>query len=219
MNWFKSLGINKDKLRLREHGKDELAHYSSSCFDIEYKFDFGWSELEGIADRGTYDLDQHIKHSNKKLTYFDQQNNEHFVPAVVEASAGVDRALLTVLADAFTQEEVNGEQRTVLKLSPKISPIKVAVFPLMNKNNMPEISKKITEKIKKAGIACFYDSGGSIGKRYRRQDEAGTPFGITVDHDTLEDNTVTIRDRDTMEQKRISIDNVNEEILNRINRY
>lgn len=208
MNWFKSLGINSDKLRLRAHGEDELAHYSSACYDIEYEFDFGWSELEGIADRGTFDLDQHIDASNKKLTYFDQVNNEHFVPAVVESSAGVDRALLTILADAFTQEDVNGESRTVLKLSPKIAPIKVAVFPLMNKNNMPEISQKIVEKIQSAGIASFFDSGGSIGKRYRRQDEAGTPFGITVDHDTLEDNTVTLRDRDTMKQERVPIDEI-----------
>ena len=208
MKWFESLGINKKKLRLRAHGDDELAHYSSACYDIEYKFDFGWSELEGIADRGTFDLDQHMRASNKKLTYFDQVNNEHFTPAVVEASAGVDRALLTILADAFTQEEVNGESRTVLKLSPKIAPIKVAVFPLMNKNNMPEISQKIVDDIRNSGIASFYDAGGSIGKRYRRQDEAGTPFGITVDHDTLEDNTVTLRDRDTMEQERISIDKI-----------
>ena len=208
MKWFESLGINKEKLRLRAHGDDELAHYSSACYDIEYKFDFGWSELEGIADRGTFDLDQHMNASNKKLTYFDQANNEHFVPAVVEASAGVDRALLTILADAFTKEEVNGESRTVLKLSPKIAPIKVAVFPLMNKNNMPEISQKIVDDIRNSGIASFYDAGGSIGKRYRRQDEAGTPFGITVDHDTLEDNTVTLRDRDTMEQERISIDKI-----------
>ncbi len=206
MNWFKSLGINSDKLRLRAHGEDELAHYSSACYDIEYKFDFGWSELEGIADRGTFDLDQHINASNKKLTYFDQVNNEHFVPAVVESSAGVDRAVLTILADAFTQEDVNGESRTVLKLSPKIAPIKVAVFPLMNKNNMPEISQKIVDNIQSAGIASFFDAGGSIGKRYRRQDEAGTPFGITIDHDTLEDNTVTLRDRDTMEQERVPVD-------------
>ncbi|MAZ61102.1 MAG: glycine--tRNA ligase [Candidatus Marinimicrobia bacterium] len=208
MNWFESLGIKKDKLRLRVHGPDELAHYSSACYDIEYKFDFGWSELEGIADRGTFDLDQHMSASNKKLTYFDQINNEHFVPAVVESSAGVDRAFLTILADAFTQEDVNGESRTVLKLSPKIAPIKVAVFPLMNKNNMPEVSQKIVDEIQNSGIASFFDSGGSIGKRYRRQDEAGTPFGITVDHDTLEDNTVTLRDRDTMKQERISIDKI-----------
>ena len=218
IKWFESLGINKKKLRLRAHGSDELAHYSSACYDIEYKFDFGWSELEGIADRGTYDLDQHIKHSGKKLAYFDQPNNEHFVPAVVEASAGVDRAFLTVLADAFTQEEVKGDNRTVLKLSPKIAPIKVAVFPLFNKNNMPEVSKKIIDSLKSNGIACFYDTGGSIGKRYRRQDEAGTPFGITVDHDTLEDSTVTLRDRDTMEQIRIPIESIESIIRDKINK-
>ncbi len=216
MKWFESLGINKEKLRLRAHGDDELAHYSSACYDIEYKFDFGWSELEGIADRGTFDLDQHINSSGKKLTYFDQINNKHIVPAVVEASAGVDRALLTILADAFTKEDVNGELRTVLKLSPQIAPIKVAVFPLMNKNNMPEISQKIVENIRNVGIASFYDAGGSIGKRYRRQDEAGTPFGITVDHDTLEDNTVTLRDRDTMVQERISIDALVETLKNKL---
>ena len=216
MKWFESLGINKEKLRLRAHGEDELAHYSSACYDIEYKFDFGWSELEGIADRGTFDLDQHIEASGKKLTYFDQANNQHIVPAVVEASAGVDRALLTILADAFTKEEVNGESRTVLKLSPKIAPIKVAVFPLMNKNNMPEVSKKIVDNIRNSGIASFYDVGGSIGKRYRRQDEAGTPFGITVDHDTLENNTVTLRDRDSMAQERISIDTIVEVLKNKL---
>ena len=208
LNWFKSLGINENKLRLRAHGSDELAHYSSACYDVEYKFDFGWSELEGIADRGTYDLDQHMAHSNKKLTYFDQQNNKHFVPAVVEASAGVDRAMLTVLADAYNQEEVNGDNRTVMKLSPKIAPIKVAVFPLMNKLDMPELAEKLVEDFRNNDIASFYDAGGSIGKRYRRQDEAGTPFGITIDHDTLEDNTVTLRDRDTMNQERLSIDQI-----------
>ena len=208
LEWFKSLGINETKLRLRAHGEDEMAHYSSACYDIEYKFDFGWSELEGIADRGTYDLDQHMKHSNKKLTYFDQVNNAHFVPAVVEASAGVDRAMLTILADAFCQEEVNGEKRSVMKLSPKIAPIKVAVFPLMNKLNMPDFAEKITDDLRKNNIASFYDQGGSIGKRYRRQDEAGTPFGITVDHDTMDDNTVTLRYRDTMQQERIPADKI-----------
>ena len=142
------------------------------------------------------------------LTYFDQQNNHHFVPAVVEASAGVDRAMLTILADAFNQEEVNGENRTVMKLSPKLSPIKVAVFPLMNKLNMPEFAEKLIDDFRQSDIASFYDAGGSIGKRYRRQDEAGTPFGVTIDHDTFEDNTVTLRDRDTMKQKRISAEKI-----------
>tara|TARA_B100000214_G_scaffold367063_2_gene336770 strand:- start:1463 stop:2923 length:1461 start_codon:yes stop_codon:yes gene_type:complete len=207
LNWFKSLGISPEKLRLRAHGSDELAHYSSACYDIEYRFDFGWSELEGIADRGTYDLSKHMEHSNKKLTYFDQPNNEHITPAVVEASAGVDRAMLTVLADAFTTEEINGETRNVLKLSSKIAPVTVAVFPLMNKQGMPEIAQKIVDDLR-SEFSSFYDAGGSIGKRYRRQDEAGTPFGITVDHDTIEDQTVTLRDRDTMEQKRISINQI-----------
>ena len=207
LEWFKSLGITDNKLRLRPHGSDELAHYSSACFDIEYQFDFGWSELEGIADRGTYDLDQHMKHSNKKLTYFDQPNNEHIIPAVVESSAGVDRAVLTILADSFAQEEVNGEKRNIMKFDPRIAPITVAVFPLFNKGGMPEIAQKIVKDLQNK-FSTFYDSGGSIGKRYRRQDEAGTPFGITIDHDTLSDNTVTLRDRDTMEQKRISIDSI-----------
>ena len=215
LNWFKSLGINENKLRLRAHGDDELAHYSSACFDVEYQFDFGWSELEGIADRGTYDLDKHAENSGKKMSYFDQPNNEHFTPAVVESSAGVDRAVLTVLADAYTEEEVNGDMRNVLKLSPKIAPITVAVFPLMNKNGMPEMAQKLVDDLR-GYYSSFYDAGGSIGRRYRRQDEAGTPFGITVDHDTLEDHTVTLRDRDTMEQVRVSIDKASEAISDKI---
>ena len=215
LNWFKSLGINENHLRLRAHGDDELAHYSSACFDVEYEFDFGWSELEGIADRGTYDLNKHAEHSGKKLSYFDQPNNEHFTPAVVESSAGVDRAILTVLADAYNEEEVNGDKRNVLKLSPKIAPITVAVFPLMNKNGMPEIARKLVEDLR-LNYSSFYDAGGSIGRRYRRQDEAGTPFGITVDHDSLDDNTVTLRDRDTMEQVRVSIDKVSDAISDKI---
>ena len=215
LNWFKSLGIKDSKLRLRAHGDDELAHYSSACFDVEYEFDFGWSELEGIADRGTYDLDQHAEHSGKKLSYFDQPNNEHFTPAVVETSAGVDRAILTVLADAYSEEEVNGEKRNVLKLSPKIAPITVAVFPLMNKNGMPEIAQKVVANLR-SNYSSFYDVGGSIGRRYRRQDEAGTPFGVTIDHDTLDDNTVTLRERDTMNQIRISIDKLSDAISDKI---
>ena len=215
LKWFQNLGIDKSKLRLRPHGTDELAHYSSECFDIEYQFDFGWSELEGIADRGTYDLDQHIEQSGKKLTYFDTINNKHFVPAVVETSAGVDRAFLTVLADAYTEEEINNEKRILLKLSPKIAPITVAVFPLFNKEGMPEVAKKLSSDLH-TEFSAFYDSGGSIGKRYRRQDEAGTPFGVTVDHETLENETVTIRDRDTTNQERISLSKVKDYIRQKI---
>lgn len=215
LNWYKKLGVREDKLRLRAHGKDELAHYSIACYDVEYEFPFGWSELEGIADRGTYDLDQHNKHSKKKQTYFDQINNKHFVPTVIEASAGVDRTFLTCLVDAYREEEVNGNQRVVLKLSPKVAPITCAVFPLVNKNGLPEISEKIFTEIQ-TEYSAFFDQGGSIGRRYRRQDEAGTPYGITIDHQTLEDNTVTLRDRDTMKQIRIPADKVLENLKERL---
>ncbi len=215
LNWYKKLGVRADKLRLRPHGKDELAHYSKACYDIEYEFPFGWSELEGIADRGTYDLDQHNKHANKKQSYFDQENNKHIVPVVIEASGGVDRTFLTCLVDAYHEEEVKGEQRIVLKLSPKIAPITCAVYPLVNKDGLPEISDKIFIEIQ-TEFSAFFDQGGSIGRRYRRQDEAGTPYGITIDHQTLEDNTVTLRDRDTMKQIRIPADKVLDELKNRL---
>ena len=205
LEWFKKLGVTPEKLRLRPHGDDELAHYSTACYDIEYEFPFGWSELEGIADRGTYDLDQHIEHSGKKLSYFDQPNNRHFVPAVVEASAGVDRAFLTCIVDAYHEEEVRGEKRVVLRLDPIIAPVKAAVYPLVNRDNMPEIAQNIIDDLR-GDFSAVMDKGGSIGRRYRRQDEAGTPFGITVDSETLENQTVTVRDRDTMEQERVAMD-------------
>ena len=206
-DWFKSLGIQESKLRLRQHEKDELAHYANDCYDVEYKFPFGWSELEGIADRGTYDLDQHTKYSKKKLSWFDPKSNSHITPAVVESSSGVDRPVLMVLSDSYHEEEVKGENRVVLKLHPKLAPTKVAVLPLVNRDGMPEIARKIFNDLK-TDFTAFYDDGGSIGRRYRRQDEAGTPFGITVDSKTLEDQTVTVRDRDTMNQDRISIDSL-----------
>lgn len=215
LNWYKKLGVRADKLRLRPHAKDELAHYCTACYDVEYEFPFGWSELEGIADRGTYDLDQHNKHAKKKQTYFDQVNNQHIVPTVIEASAGVDRTFLTCLVDAYCEEKVNGEQRIVLKLSPKVAPITCAVFPLVKKDGLPEIAEKIFTEIQ-TEYSAFFDIGGSIGKRYRRQDEAGTPYGITIDHQTLEDNTVTLRDRDTMKQIRIPADKVLRELRERL---
>ncbi len=216
LNWFKSLGITEDKLRLRPHGDDELAHYSSACYDVEYEFPFGWSELEGIADRGTFDLDQHNAHAEKKQTYFDPQSNQHIVPAVVESSSGVDRAFLTLLVDAYHEEEVNGENRIVLKLAPKLAPITCAVFPLMNKGEQVEKAEILVQNIR-SEFSGFIDKGGSIGKRYRRQDEAGTPYGITVDHQTMEDDTVTLRDRDTMAQDRIPITSILDELKTRIN--
>jgi hypothetical protein len=215
LNWFKKLGINPEKLRLRPHDKDELAHYSTACFDVEYEFPFGWSELEGIADRGTFDLDQHNEYSGKKQQYFDPQTNERIIPAVVESSAGVDRTFLTCLVDAYCEEEVRDEKRIVLKLDPKIAPITCAVFPLVKKDGLPEIAQKIVEDIR-TKYSAFFDQGGSIGRRYRRQDEAGTPYGVTIDHQTTEDGTVTLRDRDTMDQVRISTDNILSELQSRI---
>ncbi len=204
-NWYKKIGIREDNLRLRPHTHDELAHYARACTDVEYRFAFGWSELEGIADRQTFDLDQHIQASGKKLSYFDSEKNEHIVPAVVESSAGVDRTILTVLTDAYWEDEEH--DRVVLRLDPRVAPIKAAVLPLVNRDNMPETARSIFEDVKR-NMAALYDAGGSIGRRYRRQDEAGTPFGITVDSQTMEDGTVTLRDRDTLEQIRIPKDNV-----------
>jgi len=216
-DWYKTLGIDGKKLRLRSHKNNELAHYAAACYDVEYEFPFGWSELEGIADRGVYDLKQHSQHSGKKLTWFDSITNKHIMPAVVESSAGVDRTVLTVLSDAYHEEKVNGEERILLKLHPRIAPIKVAIFPLINKNELPEIADNIIKELTK-NFSTFYDSTGSIGKRYRRQDEAGTPYGITVDYDTLNDSSITVRHRDNMNQERISIDSISKYLADHINK-
>jgi len=204
-NWYKTLGVRAENLRLRPHEKEELAHYAKACTDVEYKFPFGWSELEGIADRQTFDLEQHIKASGKNLTYFDSETNTHIVPAVVESSAGVDRTILTVLCDAYWEDAEH--DRIVLRLDPKLAPTKVAILPLVNRDGMPEIAEAIFNDVKKQ-FAAFYDQAGSIGRRYRRQDEAGTPFGITVDSQTLQDGSVTLRDRDTLAQIRIPKENI-----------
>lgn len=198
-NWYLSLGLNPNKLRKRAHGPDELAHYAKACFDLEYEFPFGWQEIEGIAHRGNFDLSQHIKHSGKDLSYFDDRTNERYVPIVVEASAGVDRALLTFLVDAFVEEP----ERVVLKLHPKLAPYKAAIFPLQKKPELQAMVEKIKEDLK-YDFPVITDDTGSIGKRYRRQDEIGTPYCITVDFESLEDGQVTVRDRDTMAQVRIS---------------
>jgi glycyl-tRNA synthetase len=205
MRWYTELGIRPDNLQLRAHEADELSHYSSATSDIEYRFPMGPSELEGIANRGNFDLTQHAKFSGEKLEYFDQQTKERYVPHVVEPAAGVDRAMLAFLVDAYDVEEVEGRERTVLHLHPKLAPVKVAVLPLVSKDGMPERAREVFDLLRHR-IPAEYDEGGSIGKRYRRQDEIGTPWGVTIDGQTAEDNTVTLRDRDSLEQKRVPID-------------
>jgi glycyl-tRNA synthetase len=200
--WFLELGIKKDRLHRREHSADELAHYASGCTDIEYDFPFGTSELEGIANRGNYDLSQHIKGSGKDLSIFDEQTNEKFVPAVIESSLGVDRTFLTVLADAYDEDEIDGEKRVVLRIASHLAPIKVAVLPLSKK--LAEPATKLEAELRRV-FSTDYDDVGSIGKRYRRHDEIGTPYCVTFDFDSLEDQKVTVRQRDTTKQARVEI--------------
>jgi glycyl-tRNA synthetase len=203
--WYEELGIRSDHLRLREHDPDELSHYSRGTADVEYLFPIGWSELEGIANRGDFDLTQHATYSGEKLEYFDPQTKERYVPHVIEPAAGADRATLAFLVDAYDEEQVDGEQRTVLKLHPRLAPVKVAVLPLVRKDGQPEVAREVYAALR-GRMQSEYDEGGSIGKRYRRQDEIGTPFCVTIDHQTLEDRTVTVRDRDSLAQERVAID-------------
>jgi len=210
MKWIQGLGIRPEKLRWHQHGKNELAHYAKDAYDIEYEFPFGWNEFEGIHNRGDFDLSRHQEYSGKKLDYLDTTVNERFVPNVVETSAGADRTTLVVLCDAYREEAVKSEEgiekeelRVVLKLKPELAPIKAAVFPLVNKDGMPDVARRIYDDLRKR-FNVFYDDGGSIGRRYRRQDEAGTPFGITIDGQTSQDQTVTVRDRDTLKQVRVA---------------
>ena len=211
-NWYMDLGLNPENLRRYEHPKEKLSHYSKRTVDIEYNFPFrGWSELEGIANRTDYDLKQHTIYSGENLEYFDQATGKRFVPYVIEPAAGPDRIMLAFLVDAYTEEEVNGEQRTVLKLHPRLAPIKAAVFPLSKKEPVSTIARELYDELK-GDYRLFYDDSGSIGRRYRRQDETGTPYCITVDFDTIEDKQVTIRDRDTLEQERVPIEAIRERI-------
>ncbi len=215
-DWYLELGIRPDFLMVRPHESDELSHYSSGTSDIEYLFPIGWSELEGVANRGNFDLTQHQEHSNEKLEYFDQKSGERYLPHVIEPAAGADRAALAFLVDAYEVEQVEGRERTVLRLHPRLAPVKVSVLPLVNKEGMPEKAKEIMNGFRKAGIQAEYDVGGSIGKRYRRQDEIGTPWGITVDHQSMEDDTVTLRDRDSLEQVRVPIEGLPGQIAARL---
>jgi glycyl-tRNA synthetase len=232
--WYVELGIRPDHLRLRPHDRDELSHYASATSDVEYLFPFAgsagdgtagetrWLELEGIANRGDFDLTRHAEFSGQKLEYFDQASGERYVPHVIEPAAGVDRATLAFLVDAYDEEFVEregtgeGERRTVLRLHPRLAPVKAAVLPLVGKDGQPELAREVHRAVR-ARVQAEYDEGGAIGRRYRRQDEIGTPFCITIDHQSLVDRTVTLRDRDSLEQERVPIDDVAEEVERRVN--
>ena len=212
--WLLDLGMKEENLRLRDHSKEELSHYSNATTDIEFAFPFGWGELWGIADRTDYDLTQHMNHSNQDMSYLDPETGEKYVPYVIEPSLGADRVLLAFLCNAYEEEEIaEGDVRTVLHLHPALAPYKVAVLPLSKK-----LSEKATEVYTNLAkkFMCDYDEAGSIGKRYRREDEIGTPYCVTIDFDTLEDNCVTIRDRDTMEQVRVNIDELENWIAEKV---
>jgi glycyl-tRNA synthetase len=204
--FFEELGIKKEKLRFRQHDEKELSHYSKMTVDIEYLFPWGWGELMGLAHRGTFDLTQHSKYSGEDMSYFDAETNEKYIPEVIEPSFGCDRSVLTFLIDSYDEDEVEGETRVVLRLHPEIAPIKVAILPLVkNKEIITGKAREIYKMVQKK-LVCEYDEAGSIGKRYRRQDEIGTPFCVTIDFDTVEkDDSVTIRHRDTTSQERVKV--------------
>jgi glycyl-tRNA synthetase len=213
--WYVRHGIKRERVRIRPHAADELAHYAKGCADVEYEFPFGWSELEGIANRTDFDLKQHSQYSGKDMSYYDEETKERFLPYVIEPAAGADRATLAFLVDAYDEDEVEGETRAILRFHPRLAPVKAAVFPLMRKEGQPEKAREIYDLLRQRWVVQ-YDQAGSIGRRYRRQDEIGTPFGVTVDHDTMKDGTVTLRDRDTMQQERMPIERMIEELRKRI---
>jgi glycyl-tRNA synthetase len=215
LNWFKSLGMTPSKLRYHDHPADKLAHYAKEATDIEYEFPFGWGEIEGIHNRTNFDLGRHEEFSGKSLKYFDEAAKEKYIPYIIETSAGASRSFMAFLVDSYYEEEVKGEKRAVLKFHPRLAPIKTAIFPLVNKDGMPEIARKIEADLRRS-LKVFYDDKGAVGRRYRRQDEAGTPYCITVDTQTLEDQTVTVRERDSMEQERVAIDQLAGYVLNKI---
>jgi glycyl-tRNA synthetase len=215
MQWYQDLGISPDKLRLRQHETDELSHYSSGTADVEFAYPWGWGELEGIAQRTDYDLLQHSRHSGEKLEFFDQATGERYVPHVVEPAAGATRAMMAFLLAAYDEDTVGGEARTVLHLHPRLAPNKVAVLPLSRKEPLLELAQRILSELRPQW-QCDYDETQSIGRRYRRQDEIGTPLAVTVDFDSLEDDAVTIRDRDSTEQVRVPIGGLVDEIRGRL---
>jgi glycyl-tRNA synthetase len=219
MDWHRELGISADRLQFHQHSKEELAHYARVAFDIQFDFggSLGFQEVEGVHHRGDFDLGRHQEYSGKKLEYIDQVTNRRFLPYVIETSVGADRTTLAVLVNAYREEEVPGEQegRTVLALHPGLAPVKAGVFPLVKKDGMPEFATKLAAELRRH-FPVFYDESGAIGRRYRRQDEVGTPFCVTIDGQTTQDSTVTVRDRDTLKQDRVAADRVAEWLSQRI---
>jgi glycyl-tRNA synthetase len=215
MRWHTGLGLAPERLRFHRHTPEELAHYAKAAYDIEYEFPFGWHEFEGIHNRTDFDLSRHQQMSGKKLEYFDQERQERYLPYVVETSVGADRTALAVLCDAYREEEVAGETRVVLRLKPALAPIKAAVLPLVKKDGMPELARRLYDGLR-GRLPLFYDDGGSIGRRYRRQDEAGTPFAVTVDGQSTQDGTVTVRDRDSLAQDRVPADALEAYLMERV---
>ena len=215
LDWYTRLGISPERLRLRDHTAEELSHYSSATADVEYLYPIGWSELEGVANRGNFDLTQHAEFSREKLEWKDPQTGQGYLPHVIEPAAGLGRTVLALLCEAYATDEIGGETRTVLRLHPSMAPIKVAVLPLLRKDGHPEKAREIYQALR-TRMSAEYDEGGNIGKRYRRQDEIGTPFGVTIDHQTLEDDTVTLRDRDSLTQERVPVAELAGELERRI---
>ncbi|TMA56516.1 MAG: glycine--tRNA ligase [Deltaproteobacteria bacterium] len=221
--WYTTqLGVKPANLRFHHYAKDELAHYADelahyakACSDIEYQYPFGWSELEGIANRTDFDLRRHAECSGKDLTFFDEETRERYLPYVIEPAVGVDRILLILLCDAYDEDVQDNESRVVLRLHPRLAPITVGIFPLLRKDGQPEKALAIRDLLQQR-FTVFYDQAGSIGRRYRRQDEVGTPFGVTVDHQTMQDNTVTLRERDSTQQIRVPIDRLIPELSSRM---
>ena len=214
--WYTmQLGVKPANLRFHHYAKDELAHYAKACSDIEYQYPFGWSELEGIANRTDFDLRRHAECSGKDLTFFDEETRERYLPYVIEPAVGVDRILLILLCDAYDEDVQDNESRVVLRLHPRLAPITVGIFPLLRKDGQPEKALAIRDLLQQR-FTVFYDQAGSIGRRYRRQDEVGTPFGVTVDHQTMQDNTVTLRERDSTQQIRVPIDRLIPELSSRM---
>jgi glycyl-tRNA synthetase len=219
MDWHRALGIDAGRLQFHQHSPEELAHYARAAFDIQFDFGgtLGFQEIEGVHHRGDFDLARHQEYSGKKLEYIDQVSNRRYLPFVIETSVGADRTTLAVLVNAYREEEVPGEQegRTVLAIHPSLAPIKAGIFPLVKKDGMPEFATKLADELRRS-FPVFYDESGAIGRRYRRMDEVGTPFGVTIDGQTTQDSTVTVRDRDTLKQDRVAADRVGEWITQRL---